>query len=125
MQALLPLGRGHFTPSSRPPAKPPPRQRIEADLLQRQHADLHLAAQTFNAGIVAALDESSDVAAYDRFVIITDSKALLTRYQESMSAGQPLHVWRKDGTGKRSIVKKTKIPAWIGERVSFRLLEAA
>ena len=52
MQALLPLGRGHFTPSSRPPAKPPPRQRIEADLLQRQHADLHLAAQTFNAGMV-------------------------------------------------------------------------
>ena len=36
MQALLPLGRGHFTPSSRPPAKPPPRQRIEADLHQRQ-----------------------------------------------------------------------------------------
>ena len=79
----------------------------------------------FVAGIVAALDESSDVAAYDRFVIITDSKALLTRYQESMSAGQPLHVWRKDGAGKWSIVKKTKIPAWISERVSFRLLEAA
>lgn len=79
----------------------------------------------FVAGIVVALDESSDVAAYDRFVIITDSKALLTRYQESMSGGQPLHVWRKDGAGKWSIVKKTKIPAWISERVSFRLLEAA
>ncbi|MDE2370178.1 MAG: hypothetical protein KGN16_14505 [Burkholderiales bacterium] len=79
----------------------------------------------FVAGVVAALDESSGVAAYDRFVVITDSKALLTRYQESMSAGQPLHVWRKDGGGKWSIAKKTKIPAWIGERVSFRLLEAA
>lgn len=79
----------------------------------------------FVAGIVAALDESSGVAAYDRFVIITDSKALLARYQESMSAGQPLHVWRKDGGGKWSIAKKTKIPAWIGERVSFRLLEQA
>lgn len=79
----------------------------------------------FVAGIVAALDESSDVAAYDRFVIVSDSKALLTRYQESMSTGQPLNVWRKYGAGKWSIVKKTKIPQWIRERVSFRLLEAA
>ncbi len=58
-------------------------------------------------------------------MIITDSKALLSRYQESMSAGQPLHIWKKDGAGKWSISKRSKVPAWIGERVSFRLVEAS
>lgn len=54
MQALLPLGRGHFTPSSRPPAKPPPRQRIEADLLQRQHPrELVKSALARNAAAIA------------------------------------------------------------------------
>lgn len=79
----------------------------------------------FAAGIVAALDTSSGVATYDRFVIVTDSKALLNRYRESMSAGQPLHIWKKDGTGKWTIAKRTKVPDWIGERVSFRLVAAS
>ena len=37
MQALMSLGRTHFTASSRPHPNPPPRQRIEPDLHQRQH----------------------------------------------------------------------------------------
>lgn len=79
----------------------------------------------FVAGIVAALDDSSGPATYDRFVIISDSKALLARYKESMAAGKPLHIWRKDSGGKWVIGKKTKIPAWLDERVSFRHVEAA
>ena len=41
MQALMLLGCGHFTASPRPNPNPPPRQRIEADLHQRQQAKLH------------------------------------------------------------------------------------
>ena len=37
MQALMPFGLGHFTPSPSTPENPPPRQPIEADLRQRQH----------------------------------------------------------------------------------------
>ena len=39
MQALIPLGPVHLTANPRPPAKPPPRQRIEAGLHQRQQTD--------------------------------------------------------------------------------------
>jgi hypothetical protein len=47
MQALRPLSLGHFTARPRLPAIPPPRQRIEADLHQRQHHGLrHHYAQT-------------------------------------------------------------------------------
>ena len=77
----------------------------------------------FVAGIVAALDDSSGAAAYDRFVIISDSKALLHRYRESLTVGKPLHIWRKDSVGKWTIGKKAKIPDWLDERVSYRLVE--
>jgi len=77
----------------------------------------------FVVGVVTALDDSSCPAAYDRFAIISDSKALLARYREAMTSGKPLHYWRKDSGGKWMIGRKSKIPDWIDERVSYRLVE--
>ena len=51
MQALMSLGRGHCVANPRPHTNPPPRQRIEADLHQRQHLDQFKEFQDFKAKV--------------------------------------------------------------------------
>lgn len=79
----------------------------------------------FVFGVVAALERVNGQSKYDRFLIVTDSQAILNRYSESFAAGQPMNNWKKDSRGQWAIAKKDKVPTWASERVSFRLVEVS
>jgi hypothetical protein len=97
------------------------RMAIEVELTAKwsRHLD------DFVFGVVAALERTNGQSKYDRFLVVTDSQAILNRYSESFATGQPLNTWKKDARGQWTIVKKERVPAWASERVSFRLVEVS
>lgn len=77
----------------------------------------------FAVGVVKALDSTNGEPVYDQFLVVTDSKAIATRYREDLQPGKPLRLWAKDARGKWSITKTGKIPDWLPERIGFKVVE--
>jgi hypothetical protein len=81
----------------------------------------------FVLAIVRAL-QSKDLqtpARFSRFAIVTDSKAILKRYQEAMTPGAKLTYWKKDGaTGRWVTTGAVDVPAWLITKIDFMLLES-
>ena len=79
----------------------------------------------FVSAIVAALDDREGPPAFDRFAVVSDSKALLERYIAALVAGEPMNTWRKNERGMWIIDKRGHVPKWVSERVSFRFARAS
>ena len=94
---------------------------IEVELSAKWAMDL----DDFILGITRALQSSgAEVQTYSRFVIISDSPAIIRRYSAAMQPGQPLSVWEKNGRGHWVIEKTLKVPDWLINKVDFRLIES-
>ena len=78
----------------------------------------------FILGIVRALHASGDAKpAFNRFIIISDSAAIIKRYSAAMQPGVSLSIWEKNGRGYWAIERTIKVPEWLINKVDFKLIE--
>jgi hypothetical protein len=59
---------------------------------------------------------------FDRFAVITDSQAIIDNYRAAMKPGATVCTWVKNSRKHWVIDKKDKVPAWLIDKVDFRLL---
>ena len=59
----------------------------------------------------------------DRFVIISDSKAIIERYKKSIQPGTNVSNWAKNSRGHWIVDKTYKTPEWLITKVDFQLIE--
>ena len=77
----------------------------------------------FVFGVARALQRTTDKPAeYQRFAIVSDSPAIVRRYQAAMQPGSDLPIWIKNKRGHWQIEKVIPVPAWLIERVDFHLI---
>ena len=93
---------------------------VEVELSAKWDRDL----DQFIMGVILALQEGEDhLSRYDKFLIFSDSAAILSRYKTSMSAGTPLNLWKKNSRGHWEITKTVEVPEWLAGWVEFRMIE--
>lgn len=75
--------------------------------------------------IIRALKSNDDSKPeFNRFIIISDSPAIIKRYQEAMQPGAEGSSWMKNSRGHWVVDKIYKIPAWLITQVDFQLIES-
>jgi hypothetical protein len=96
---------------------------------QRIGGEIELSAKwdrdldTFIRGIVLALRSTDEQSAkFDRFIIASDSKAIVDRYRAAMSADAVYAVWKKNQRGHWEIEKRFNVPGWLIQKVDFHLI---
>jgi hypothetical protein len=58
----------------------------------------------------------------DRFIIFTDSAAILERYKTAMQSTSNVHTWIKNSRGHWVIENTYPVPNWLVEKVDFQLI---
>lgn len=92
---------------------------VEIELSAKWARDL----DEFVLGIARELQTTKEKApTYHRFAIISDSKAIIDRYQAAMQPGMDLHLWTKNQRNHWVVDKTIKIPVWLINLVDFRLI---
>ncbi|NOS97383.1 MAG: hypothetical protein HOP25_02795 [Methylotenera sp.] len=75
--------------------------------------------------VIRALKSNGDNSSeFSRFVIVSDSPAIINRYSTAMQSGQPLAIWEKSDRGHWVIQKTIRVPDWLISRVDFKLIES-
>ncbi len=74
----------------------------------------------FILGVFLAL--RGNPAKYARFVIVSDSPAIIRRYEEAMQPNAELKIWKKNNRQHFEVDKVLKVPDWLIEQVDFCLL---
>lgn len=96
------------------------RAAIEVELSGKWERDL----DQFILGIVMALIETENrPRRFDRFIIFSDTPAILKRYKTAMSAGSSLNIWKKNTRGRWYVDETKSVPAWLLQRVEFRAIK--
>ena len=92
---------------------------VEIELSAKWARDL----DDFVASIARALQSSNDPsAAYHRFAIISDSKAIIERYRAAVAPNQPLAIWEKNQRGHWVVDHTSNVPAWLISKIDFQLV---
>lgn len=93
---------------------------VEVELSAKWRMDLDM----FIFGIVRALQShENEVKSFSRFVIISDSPAIIRRYTNAMQPGQPLSIWEKSERGHWVVQTTINVPDWLIKKVDFKLIE--
>lgn len=93
---------------------------IEIELSGKWDRDL----DKFIFEVIQALKSNNDHAAkFDRFAIISDSSALLQRYEHAMKPSCKLDIWQKNHRQHWEVKETIKIPDWLITKVDFKLME--
>jgi hypothetical protein len=89
---------------------------LEIELSAKWERDL----DQFILGVMRALDPEADYAPrFDRFVVVSDSPAILKRYEAAMQPRNDLRLWKKNKRQHWEVTNTTPIPDWLRERVNF------
>lgn len=59
----------------------------------------------------------------DRFIVVSDSPAILERYKQAMQSNSSLRTWIKNSRGHWVVENTYSIPSWLIERIDFQLIE--
>lgn len=79
----------------------------------------------FVLNIIRALKSNDDSKPkFNRFIIISDSPAIIKRYQAAMQPDAEGSSWMKNNRGHWVVDKIYKIPAWLITQVDFQLIES-
>ena len=77
----------------------------------------------FVLSITKALHSSENIPArYNRFAIISDSKAIIERYRAAMQPGVNLTIWKKNQRSHWVIDKTIPVPNWLINKIDFQLI---
>ncbi len=93
---------------------------VEVELSAKWEKDLDM----FIIGILRALQSGgNDKLGYSRFIIFSDSGAIIRRYTAAMQPSAPLSLWKKNERGHWAIERTVKVPDWLINKVDFKLIE--
>lgn len=93
---------------------------IEIELTAKWSRDL----DDFVMGIINVLDSTEKKPAlYSRFILISDSPAILSRYRQAMHPGEKLNIWKKNQRNYWVIDNTIAVPNWLSSKVDFQLIE--
>lgn len=93
---------------------------IEVELSAKWSRDL----DEFVLGIVNALQDTTEKPAhYGRFIVVSDSQAIINRYKQAMDPDAKLNIWKKNDRKHWVIDKSDPIPDWLIGKIDFKLLE--
>lgn len=93
---------------------------VEIELSAKWARDL----DEFVHGIKKALQATAEKPAqYSRFIIISDSRAIIERYKKAMSPGATLNIWKKNERKCWAVDRTIVVPDWLITKVDFQLLE--
>ncbi|BBE51876.1 hypothetical protein OYT1_ch2361 [Ferriphaselus amnicola] len=91
---------------------------IEVELSAKWERDL----DQFVLGIIQSLKiEDGIPPAFDRFAIVSDSQAILSRYSAAMQPEATLKEWQKNSRNHWESIKSETIPDWLIRKVDFHL----
>lgn len=79
----------------------------------------------FVAGIITALSPAADGrhARFDKFIVVTNSDAIVKRYEAAVSKGAYVRLWRKNSRGVWEVCEVNEVPDWLGQKIEFRKIE--
>ena len=93
---------------------------IEVELSAKWDRDL----DEFILGILRALRPDNNIPAqYSRFLIVSDSQAIIDRYKKAMSPGSKLNAWKKNQRKHWLVDHSIAIPDWLIEKIDFQLID--
>lgn len=87
---------------------------VEIELSKKWERDL----DDFVLKIITAIQSGK----YNRFLIFSDSPAIISAYSSAMKAGENLRIWKKDQKLFWRVEKTETIPDWLLTKVLFQLL---
>lgn len=74
--------------------------------------------------IIRALKSSEGNIPYvDRFIVVSDSPAIVERYKQAIQPTSSFQTWAKNSRGHWAVDKTFTIPSWLIEKVDFQLIE--
>jgi len=77
----------------------------------------------FVLGIILALHSTNqNKAPFDRFIIFSDSKAIVDRYSLAMQPNSTFSIYEKDSRGHWTAKENKKVPDWLISKISFQLI---
>ena len=78
----------------------------------------------FVTGISVALSPTFDGKRprFDKFIVITDSDAIVKRYTAAFSQGAHVRLWGKNHRGQWGVEHVNEVPDWLHEKVEFRVI---
>jgi hypothetical protein len=77
----------------------------------------------FVHGIAVGLAGNEDrTARFDRFMIVTDSPAIIRRYSDAIQPGRDIQIWTKNARQQWCVDHIVPVPKWLIERVDFHLI---
>ncbi len=95
------------------------RMGVEIELSAKWGRDL----DQFVLAIANALLATKDTPApYGRFVVISDSPAIIKRYSEAMKSGAKLNVWSKNERKHWVVTRTMIVQNWLLTKVDFQLI---
>lgn len=93
---------------------------VEIELSAKWGKDL----DKFVLDIERALESTQNKpASYNRFAIISDSKAIIDRYRTAMQPSADLSIWKKNQRHHWVVDKTISIPSWLIGKIDFHLIE--
>lgn len=60
---------------------------------------------------------------FDRFIVITDSDAIVKRYSAAFKQGAHVRLWGKNRRGQWEVDHVEEVPQWLHEKVEFRVID--
>jgi len=78
----------------------------------------------FVARVIDALStgQEGEKPRFDKFAVMTTSKAIATRYSAAFQPGASLKVWRSTTKGTSTVEQVIEVPEWVHQRVAFTLI---
>ena len=78
----------------------------------------------FVSSISVALSPAADGRRprFDKFIVITDSDAIVKRYTAAFAQGAHVRLWGKNRRGQWEVEHVNEVPEWLHEKVEFRVL---
>ena len=79
----------------------------------------------FVSGISVALSPAADGRRprFDKFIVITDSPAIVKRYTAAIAQGAHVRIWGKNRRGQWEVEHVNEVPEWLHEKVEFRVIQ--
>jgi len=91
---------------------------VEIELSPKWERDLDV----FVHSTLVSLSKKDGPARFDRMVLVTDSPAILKRYQAAFLPGASYSLWRKNDKGRWAAVQKVEVPSWSTERIMWKMI---
>ena len=79
--------------------------------------------QFVNSCIISMSAEANAINCVDRIYLVSDSKAIITRYKEALTPDRLYKLWSKNDRGFWMSDKLTKVPEWTKDKISFQFIE--